>query len=129
MVFQKFDVSGYRANWQEGFLYKDLYKAKVKCWDVRRPAEAIRLRSVANGIKQWLDTLPDDAEVGTTDLVRMLIPAAWERGDQDFIMFVIRRVERCRFSRLLEGYFYSTPNPRSKRGHSFYKFHKKRIVP
>ena len=125
MVFQKFDVSGYRANWQENFLW-DLYKSKAKCWDVRRPDQLIRLQSVANGIKQWLDTLPDEFEVGTTDLVRQLIPMRWEKGDRDFIMFTIRRVERCRYSRLLNGYFYSVPNPRSKRGHNFYKFHKQR---
>lgn len=128
MVYQKFDVSGYRANWQENFL-RDLFKKKLKCWDIRRPDQAIRLTSIANGIKQWLDTLPDEAEVGTGDMVRQLIPTYWEKGDREFIMFVIRRVERCRYSRLLNGYFDSVPNPRSKRGHNFYKYHKQRITP
>ena len=123
MTFQKFDASGYKASWQEQYFHH-LFKSRAKVWDARDPIQLQRLETIAFGIKQWLDTLPDGAEVGTMDLVRQLLPEAIKDCDEDFYRFLIRRIERCRYAALLAGYYYAVPDPRWKKMRHFYKYHK-----
>ena len=125
MKFKKFDASGYKATWQEQYFHS-LFKSRVKIWDPRNPFELERLKTIAFGIEQWLDTLPDDAEVGTMDLVRQLLPEAINDSDEHFYKFFIRRIERCRYAGLLAGYYYAIPDPRWKTIKHFYKYHKRR---
>lgn len=126
--FQKFDCTEFPGQkWLADYLLRLFQNPKTeRAWDVREPAQLERLNAVALGVKQWLKTLPDGAEVGTTDMVKQLAPDMCI--DTFPLKFILRRIERCRYAGLLAGHIRMIPDNRWKTPRTFYKYHNGRKV-
>lgn len=121
--FKTFDASPYPTiNWVPGFLNNIFGKPKeYPMWDAAKPDQRERLQSFADALKQWLASLPDGAEVGTTELAKGIHPARFD--EELFRKFVINRIGQCRFYEMLDGFYYTIPDLRWKTPRTFYKYH------
>lgn len=124
--FKTFDASPYPAiHWVPDFLDNVWGNPKDHpMWDAAKPDQRVRLQSLADGIRQWLHTLPDGAEIGTMELARCLHPERFDDpGETMFRKFLIARIGQCRFFDMLDGMFYTIPDLRWKKPRTFYKYH------
>lgn len=121
--FKPFDARGYAPpKFLAGFLKNCFDKPKeFPMWDARKQDQRELLQSLANDIKQFLRQLPDGEEIGATMLAECLAPELW--GDEHFVKFIIKRIERVRYADMLDGYFYTIPDDRWKAPRTFYKYH------
>lgn len=73
-------------------------------------------------IKRWLDTLPEGAEIGTTDLMAAFVPDPTTLPS--FYKALANRIGDARYHGLLDGYWHDVPNRRYKK-QPFKKYHRR----